>query len=223
MDMSEVTPPQKGVQLTYTERDIGFGPMSGEPDERDGERVIGGQKFFTDPHNMAFALLDKSLSEVRWTLATSGPDETLLAIADVLAQGDFEEGRGTIALANDKKQQAQSLFLPGNKRVVTIVGGETIQLKGDAVDIAAKVLADPGLVRAFLIANKHLAISWGYAWQMSFHDISSCELRIREKRPDSLARYVVDQCVAVTAGDEVKASIDETLDEMGEYIPSFAR
>ncbi len=223
--MKEFAPP-KGVLIPFTERDVGFEPRPGEKDMRDSVKVIGGQKFFEDPHYIGFSLRKSSVPESRtfmkWTLDDPDPTKMLHSLKDVLAQGDYENGTGTMVLENLEAERARELFLPTNVTVRTIFGAGTIHLEGDAVDIAAEVLAHPERISLFSLSNRQLSIWWGTSWPTKYHDIHSHEVTLREIEPGALTRFVVDQCVSFTAGMEIKQSVDQTLDEMSAYIPSLA-
>ena len=217
--------PPKGIMLPFTERDPGFDPVSKEPIMRDSGEIIGGQKFFDDPEFARFMLArssnDDEGNQVSWTVESPNPVETLNALKEFLTDGEYEEGTARLNLHGAKTEEGTALFLPSYISSQSLIGGGVVCFNGDPADVAAEVLTQPERVQAFAFGNGLIDVWWQPAWPMKFHNIRTHEVLLIETVPGSLSRLALDQCMASTASSEVRRNIDDTIDEMAQYIPTL--
>lgn len=186
--MANNLPPERGVPLPY-----GFNEID--------SMVYGGakgvQKFFEDPD---FIRIHKDPEwkngsfQIAWATELATASAAVGALDDFIRHSDFR--KGALVLATDNSPAF---------------------LRGDAEDIVREVKYNDERVLSVDFENKNLIFGWNQSFGVDFHDMLPYEICLRAKKPRSLDRYTIDQCIAQTAMPGLRSCIDETLSQFAEY------
>ena len=161
-------------------------------------KLAGVGIIFKDPE-FAMLRLDgiEGAYEVSWA-TEGGASQSLESLVDFVNAGDFTKGRIVFARPS----------------------GNSI-LKGDADDIINEVIHSTENVCNFRLSSKALELCWNPAWPMDLHETPTNEISLLAKRQGAVTRYLVDQCMALTALPDLRKRIDVTLDQLAKYENSL--
>lgn len=160
-------------------------------------------KIFDDPDFIQLAMVDKNYFDIRWASNANGV-QSLELLDELIEQSEFSKGR--VVLKHTFKR-------PG-----TIIGGANV-VKGEAEDIMNEVRDAGDRVLGYSLKNKALELSFHKSWPKTYHDIETNEVVLRMRRENTMARYITDQAISLSAMEGLRSSTDQTLDEFSEYLP----
>jgi len=169
--------------------------------------VTSVDKLFEDPDFVRVSLDTKKDFEISWATNASAA-QSLELIGEITDQADFT--KGAIALKHTFR------------RPDVVVGGVNM-LEGLAEDVMGEVQDGADRVLGYTLYSKAMDISYRRSWPRTYHDIQTNEFALRLGRKDSMARFIVDRTVSLTAMEGFKSVVDSTLDEFATYVPALRR